>query len=101
MTAFRRRWGSPLLVAMTSIVMVAAPVVAETAYHDQEQALLDFVQRNPIGGSDYWLVKDTFAGPVRTMLVFGYADDGSACQELASIYRSRFPDAGYRCESAQ
>ena len=42
-----------------------------------------FFSRNKIGDSpDFALVKDGYAGPEYLMVIFGYADDRSVCEEL-------------------
>lgn len=69
------------------------------SYENQQQALVSFVNKKQLGSSkDYWLTKKNMLGEwEKTVLVFGHMDDYDVCNDLASLYMSKYPLDKYSC----
>lgn len=68
-------------------------------YEDELGALTDMVKKKKIGSTaDYWLTKANFFGDAdRVALVFGLMGDLQFCQDLADLYKQKYPQSGYYC----
>jgi len=69
---------------------------------DTGRSIFDWIVGNvQIGSSqDVWLVKGSFGFEDRVGLIFGYADDIAACNDISSALNARFPSAKYYCKNA-
>lgn len=87
------------LVFSSGMLILAA---CSSGYERQVARLKWFVGWNQIGVTrDVWLVKhNAFGMDEETVLIFGYWDDWSFCQELAEMYMQRYPLDRYRCSFA-
>ena len=61
-----------------------------------------FIDSNQWGSSsDFWLEKKTSYGWEKVILVFGYADDYDACDDVKTALEAKYSAARYRCMPAQ
>jgi len=69
------------------------------SFVDGAKRLTKFIQEKPIGQPDSWLEKQSLMTGEwdRIVLVFGYADDYEACQELRDLLSAKYPEHRYRC----
>ncbi|WP_075656908.1 hypothetical protein [Pseudochrobactrum sp. B5] len=60
-----------------------------------------FVSYVKIGSSnDVWLAKGSFGYEDRVALIFGYANDMAACEDIAAIMNEKYPAARHHCVAA-
>ena len=80
--------------------MLATPLFADN-YDDNLKRWESFVMNNPWGSSsDFWLEKKTSYGWEKVLLVFGYADDYDACDDVKSTLEVKYSAAQFRCMPA-
>jgi hypothetical protein len=54
-----------------------------------------------LSSSDYWMLKNnTLGGSERVALIFGFADNESACNNYAQLYMQRYNLARIICQAA-
>lgn len=79
------------------LTMLVTPLFADD-YEDNLKRWESFVMSNPWGSSsDFWLEKKTSYGWEKVILVFGYADDYDACDDLKTALEAKYSAALYRC----
>ena len=82
------------------LTMLVTPLFADD-YEDNLKRWESFVMSNSWGSSsDFWLEKKTSYGWEKVILVFGYADDYDACDDLKTALEAKYSAALYRCMPA-
>ena len=87
---------------ITAIILslVVTPLFADE-YEDNLKQWERFIDSNQWGSSsDFWLEKKTTYGWEKVILVFGYADDYDACNDVKTALEVKYSAAKYRCMPA-
>lgn len=95
----KKKMLSSVLIFMLLFVVGCSDDPLET-----DKELIDFVsglEKTDWGMPDYWITKNTAFGRVKVVLVFGYADNLSACLEMIQPENEKYTAANFRCEPAQ
>lgn len=73
-----------------------------SSYEAQVGRLETFAGFGQVGSSrDVWMEKFNFAGEwEKTALIFGYADDYEACNNMVAAWKAQYPLDTYRCNTA-
>jgi len=84
------------------LLLAAASLCAcQKDYSDRLAEIEKFFAKEKAGASfDFYLVKSGFAGPDKVAVVFGFMDDGAFCNEIATMYMSKYPLDRYYCQAA-
>jgi len=86
-----------LCMAMFAIILSGC----SDSYESQSARVDKFFSKNKIGsGVDYFLVKQSFAGPERVAVIYGFMSDSEFCNEVAALYMTKYPRDRYFCEAA-
>lgn len=68
---------------------------------EQVRGVEEYFAKNKVGASrDYLLVKSGLAGRDPVAVIFGLADDGMFCADLANLYMQKYTASSYYCEAA-
>ena len=85
------------------IVVSVALIGFYAGYSYKDVDLYTAVENHPRGGLNIpaqWLMMDTLVGWDKMMLIVGYADNVSVCQNLIEIAKEDSPDRDFRCTDA-
>lgn len=87
------------LLALRGVVVL---VGCKDSLEDQVAAWEKFVSKNRYGSdADVWLVKhNAFGDWERVALIFGFTDDRSFCDDVATLHMKKYPADRYRCDKA-
>jgi hypothetical protein len=90
------------ILAFTIIFAAAGPSWAGPSPSATEQAIQNAIKTNvPDTSREYWLALiNVFGDKDRIGVIFGMGDNLAFCQEVADLYRSRYPNSKYFCEPA-
>lgn len=97
-------------IDMKNILLVAPLVISsfflgscEENYENRLKKFESIVASNRLGvsSSDYWVIKNnTLGGWDKVALIFGFADNESACNNYAQLYMQRYTAARVICQAA-
>jgi hypothetical protein len=95
----RTRWGFKR-TAVLGAFLSAQNICAFADPIERLEAVVRDQPRGQAGIPWQWLEMRSLIGWEKMMLVFGYADNRSACEALARIAKDDSPGRDFRCESA-
>ena len=85
------------LLTFSALLFLAG---CDSSYDEKVEKLSSLVERNQMGGTDYFLEKEGeyFKGEWFTVgLIFGVQDDYHLCVEIKDYLEGRYPFEHYRC----
>lgn len=84
------------LFVIVGVLWLVTPVLADP-YSEAIEKLEAAAKSDAFEQSVWFEIKNAFGEWEKTILVFGYWDDFSACAELVSMFSSRYPLRETRC----
>ena len=97
--------GMPMLranIICILTVLLFTPIMQNEAYAEEDK-LKEFVSELPRGSLGipfFWLEMKSLVGWEHMILLYGYADNRSACKMLVGVARKDSPDREFRCSTA-
>jgi len=91
------KFASYMLLILSSLFLLPG---CDSSYDEKVEKLSSLVEKNPMGGTDYFLEKEGeyFKGEWFTVgLIFGVKDDYQLCSEIKDYLEGRYPHEHYRC----
>ena len=91
------KFASYKILIFSSLILLAG---CDSSYDEKVEKLSSLVERNQMGGTDYFLEKkgEYFQGEwFKTGLIFGVIDDHNLCTEIKDYLEGRYPNERYRC----